>query len=271
MNEERKVKNKITKVDHPADEPPSNILPLNPEALLIQAVQSNVPVETMERLLAMRTDLQAEKATAEFNWALAQFQSSIPAIPKRKMAKLQLKNGGSYSYQYADIADIQQAIAPQMKETGLSVTFDTKQTDNTLLVTCIVHHVAGHESYTSFPVPIDQRARMNDTQKMGAALTYGRRYALTAALGIVTDTEDSDAQGVEFNRSAPQKSPPVTISENQHKWLEARISDLGLDRNRVKSWIEKKWGVSTFPALTKYQHNALEVLLPKWAEQGKAQ
>ena len=54
------------------------------EALIAKAIDKNVPVETMERLLAMRRELKAEWAKEEFDKAMSAFQSDCPIIKKRR-------------------------------------------------------------------------------------------------------------------------------------------------------------------------------------------
>jgi hypothetical protein len=252
------------------------LVTLNPETLIAKAIENNVPVESLERLLAMRSELKREQAAVAFNHALANFQAEIPPIVKSKTARVQGRNG-SFSYNYADIAAIQRAIAPRLKDCGLSVTFDTTQAGDVLNVACIVHHVDGHSERTEFPVPIDRQARMNDTQKVGSALTYGRRYALCAALGIVTAEDDDDGQAATNTRQAatpaPQAAPtPATsapepapvISAAQHRRIEARINELGLDRERVKSWIKRAWGVEHLNKIPADRHNAINNRLTGW-------
>ena len=63
------------------------VAPLDAEALIFKAVESQVPVETMERLLAMRKDLKQEQAKEAFHAALAKFQSICPIIRKTKEVK----------------------------------------------------------------------------------------------------------------------------------------------------------------------------------------
>jgi hypothetical protein len=72
-----------------------SVIPLDAGALLTQAVQQGVPAETMERLLAMRADLQAEQARVEFSRALSAFQADIPAIQKSKTATVKAQSGAS--------------------------------------------------------------------------------------------------------------------------------------------------------------------------------
>ena len=52
-------------------------------------------------------------------------------------------------------------------------------------------------------MPVPQVGKVNDAQNYGAALTYARRYALTAMLGIVAD-EDTDAAPRQAPRQAAQ-------------------------------------------------------------------
>ena len=249
---------------------------ISPEALISDAISQGVAVETMEKLLAMRQELRREQSAAAFFEAMAEFQASIPAIPKTKTAK-----AGQYSYSYADLASIQQAIAPRLHACGLSIGFETQQDGDTLHVVAIVRHAGGHSERTSFPVPIDRQARMNDTQKVGSALTYGRRYALTAALGIVTADEDDDGQASGYQapskppqrpqepartQEAPPSSPaPGRVTEAQVKRLYARIRELGLDRERVKSWVLRSWKIDGFNDLTRDQYKTLDERLEPWA------
>ena len=268
----------------------NQLVAIEPEALISKAIEAAVPVEALERLLAMRAELRAERAREAFAHALANFQAEIPAIPKRRVAKINSRGGGAYTYRYADIADIQAAIAKALQRAGLSVTFETEHDDHTLVVTCVVHHVGGHSERASFPVPIDRSARMSAIQQIGSALTYGRRYALCAALGIVTAEEDDDGATatVSETHAAAQAAPhrPAqsgdaphgqkpgrprsetggTISEQQHRRLEARIRDLGLDRERVKRWISRAWGVAHMTQIPSSRYNELDQRLEKWAQ-----
>ena len=266
---------------------------LDASALLSKAVEAQLPVESMQRLLEMRAELRAEQAAGAFAAALAQFQADLPPIEKRQTAKI-VSQRGTFTYRYADLGDIQRAIGAKLAACGLSVTFDTEEHDNTLDVVCRVHHIQGHSQSARFPVPVDRGTRMNAAQQVGAALTYGRRYALTAALGIVTADEDTDAQGAperapvpngvqranrraESPSSAPTRAPQSErqseaptpqqrINEAQHRRLEARIKELRLDRERVKRWAKTAFGIEHFPDLSPEQCQRLVERLEEFAE-----
>lgn len=165
---------------------------VNPEALLATAIEKGVGIETLERLLALREKLNAENARAAFFQALAGFQSECPIIPKTKTAKIE-GSRGSYTYSYAPLEVIVARVQPLLQKWGLSAVFDTVVTDVALQSVCTVHHVAGHHEASSFQVPIDKAARMNDAQKVASASTYAKRYAYCNALGILTGDDDDDA------------------------------------------------------------------------------
>lgn len=71
------------------------------------------------------------------------------------------------------------------------------------LMTKLTHTESGQwqSSLTVMPLP---RA---DPQGMGSAITYARRYALTAMLGLVTEDDDGEAASLRKGGTARQQSP----------------------------------------------------------------
>ena len=58
----------------------------------------------------------------------------------------------------------------------------------------------------------------------------------------------------------------LLISSAQHQMLEAKIGELGLNREGVKTWITRRFGVEHFQALNRQQFSELLAQLPKMAE-----
>ena len=58
----------------------------------------------------------------------------------------------------------------------------------------------------------------------------------------------------------------LLISSAQHQMLEAKIGELGLNREGVKTWITRRFGVEHFQALNRKQFGELLAQLPKMAE-----
>jgi len=194
-------------MEHPVPEVVP-IEPLSPEALIALAIRSGTSVDAIERLMTLRERLHAEKAREAFFTALSRFQAECPVLPKTKTARIQ-SDRGSYEYKFSPLDEIAKRIAPVLERHGLSYTFDTAFKDGAQVVTCFVHHVLGHTEDSTFTAPIDPSARMNAMQKSGSSQTYGKRYTLQNALGIVSGDDDDDA------RATGLKDPPT--AEEKHE------------------------------------------------------
>ena len=179
---------------------------VDPQALLAQAIDKNLPIESMERLLAMRDKMKAEWARDQFFTALAGFQSECPVIEKTKRVMNKKKEDG-VRYSYAAIEDLVEPVKPLFIKWGLSWTSKPTQTREAVTANIYLHHKDGHEELTSFTVPIDPEAYMSDPQKAASALTFATRYAFKSATGIQTRGEDNDAQPEEEPRSGYGRRP----------------------------------------------------------------
>jgi hypothetical protein len=115
--------------------------------------------------------------------ALADFQQEVPVIHKGTKG---------YGYSYSDLPTIFEVINPLLKKHGLGFTQLVGQgTINTM----IFHVKTGETLETETAIPQNVTLKgMNDFQVLGSAITYIRRYALSSALGLVTD-KDTDAGG----------------------------------------------------------------------------
>jgi hypothetical protein len=119
--------------------------------------------------------------------ALANFQQEVPVIHKGTQG---------YGYSYADLPAIFEIINPLLKANGLGF---TQLIEGQGVKTIIFHIESGEqiESLTDIPQGVTLKG-MNDFQVLGSAITYIRRYALSSALGLVTD-KDTDAGGQQLS------------------------------------------------------------------------
>ena len=226
--------------------------------LLARAVEAGASVEALERLVALKERVDRERARRAFFEALTRAQDEMPEVPKARTAHIATRSGVSYSYRYAALEDITRVIRPILARHGLSYAWDVAQGDGTLIVTCVLRHVDGHEERASFPVPVDSGARMSAAQANGAALTYGRRQSLVAVLGLTTADEDIDGAGdiPDNNRITPQQAAD----------LDALIDEVGADRQRFLAWA----GVERLEDLTPSKYQAAVRMLERRRQQGGA-
>jgi hypothetical protein len=115
--------------------------------------------------------------------ALSDFQNEVPVI---------LKDTTGFGYKFADLPAIFKVINPLLKKNGIGF---TQLGDGKSIKTIIFHIESGETLESIFDIPQGvQLAKMNEFQVLGSAITYMRRYALSSALGIITDS-DIDAAG----------------------------------------------------------------------------
>lgn len=122
--------------------------------------------------------------------ALAAFQAEAPSVPKSKRATVPTKSGGSYSYTYADLADVADVAYPVLAKHGLAFACGPELTPDGWALTGRLLHSSGEEVTGTLPL------HGRTPQEMGSSLTYMRRYLLGCLTGIVTD-DDDDAQGAQ--------------------------------------------------------------------------
>ncbi len=180
---------------------------VTPEVLIAQAIQQGLPVEMMERLLAMRKELREEQAREAFTASLSAFQGQCPIIEKTK--RVLNKDGKSLRYMYAPLEAITEAIKRPLAANGLSYTWSVEHAQGFMVATCKITHVLGHSEVSAFSIPIDLDGYMTAPQKYASSQTYAKRYALCNALGISTGEEDTDATTV--GKEPEAKSPKAQI------------------------------------------------------------
>lgn len=137
--------------------------------------------------------------------AVAMLQTRLPEIKKSQTADVPTKSGGSYSYSYADLAQVTRELMPILGELGLS--FMAKPTlggDGKFVLAYKLLHVSGEKEEGEYPL-----SSSGTPQAMGAAITYARRYCLCAITGIAPEDDDDGAAAqaeVEQQRGTADRS-----------------------------------------------------------------
>lgn len=155
-----------------------------------QAIESKLPVETMERLFTLLKDVKAEKARESFVVALAEFQSTVPIIKKTKKV---LNKDSSLRYMYAPMDSVIEQIKGPLAKNGFSYNWDSTREEKHIKVICKLTHINGHSETSTFDIPIVESQYMTSPQSYATAQSYAKRYTLLNVLGIGTADEDTDA------------------------------------------------------------------------------
>jgi hypothetical protein len=142
--------------------------------------------------------------------ALVKAQAEMPTAPKDG-------NNPHFKSKYATLQSIAETAKPILKKHGLAIcqTFETA-CDGVSIITSLVHESGEYITGSLFLKPTK-----NDPQGYGSAITYGRRYAMAAILGIVAD-EDDDANAASAPPTpAPQTNDKPWLNKDEPKWKEA--------------------------------------------------
>lgn len=131
---------------------------------------------------------------------------------------------------YANISAIYDAVREVLPKHGLCVVQTMLPTDGTRAhVRTTLAHKSGQWFASECVMPLD---RQGGAQGMGSAITYARRYSLSAILGVVTDEDDdgNGAQGrnnkaqIEKDRAAAKANNPSPPSDPQRKMFMSMMS-----------------------------------------------
>jgi hypothetical protein len=121
-----------------------------------------------------------------------------------------MKAGGSYSYRYADLADILNAVIPVLSKNGLSLNQMTHMGDGgVLMLDTMLMHSSGEWIGGSYPLRSHDRP-----QEMGSEITYARRYNAAAILGIQADEDDDGAVAQKANPIKKIRQEAAVVEEN---------------------------------------------------------
>jgi hypothetical protein len=141
--------------------------------------------------------MQQSESIAELAKALAAAQGEFKPIPRTA-------DNPFFKSKYADLASIVEATAPILAAHGLSIaqfpTWDPG-TGAEELVTMLMH---GSGQFLRSSMLL--RLKDLTAQAQGSAITYCRRYAYSAAAGIVTD-EDDDGNKATSQAAQRQAAP----------------------------------------------------------------
>lgn len=250
-------------------------IPVGAEQLIAQAIDKNLPVETMERLLAMRRELKAEAAKEAFDMDMSKLQGELPIIVKDKTVDFTSKRTGSRTkYSYAPIDSIVRQTREVIAKYGFSYAVTTEQTPADMTAICTVRHEMGHSESTAFRVPLDPDAFMSGPQKVGAAMTFAKRYAFCNAFGIITGDEDSDANTVDsVSDSKPlQNVTPSSATQQTALASEKQLQMIAIKRQQYgmsEDAFRRAYNILTTKQLTARQATDAIARLDKYIAEGK--
>ncbi len=122
-------------------------------------------------------------------------------------------NNPFYKSKYAPLNEVLNTVRPVLAKYGLSVIQSTSSSADSVSVTTALLHDSGEWIKLE---PLYLKADKNNAQGFGSAITYGRRYTLSAALGISSEDDDDGNSASNVDKKQTKKvDSPETETELQ--------------------------------------------------------
>ena len=117
-------------------------------------------------------------------------------------------NNPFFKSKYADLASVWEACREPLAANGLSVVqMPCNDTPDSVALETILMHTSGQWISSVFSMPVSK----HDAQAVGSAITYARRYALAAVVGIAPEDDDGNLASGKSETAKPAYSKPVAV------------------------------------------------------------
>lgn len=197
-------------------------------------------------------DFQQSETVAELAEALSKAQAEV-------MKAHQDKNNPFFKSKYADLTSVWDAIRAPLTKNGLSV-IQAPIGDGYLLTQ--LNHKSGQWIRSFYLL----RSKDDlDPQKKGSAITYARRYALAAMIGVCPEDDDANlasqsSKGVKQDKKVPNYNDPygykdLTVKDIRYLFTVAK--EKGWSEEHIKTAIKVHFDVTSTKQLDRDQLKTL--------------
>jgi ERF superfamily len=160
-----------------------------------------------------------------------------------------------FKSKYATLDEILEAIAPALLANNLLLIQPTLVKDNlTVLKTILIHAESGEQIESELTIPaitVGEALPVANPQKLGAAMTYYRRFSVCSLLAIAPD-DDDDGTTAKATATVKTTSPPpeaVTSPDdnrstvNREVELRKLMKELNLPSRTIAELVQRHFGI----------------------------
>lgn len=135
--------------------------------------------------------------------ALAKAQAQIKTAIKDAKGQI----GQNRAYKYADLGSVFDACKKALNDNGIAIVQRTDFNGPEIWLETMLLHASGDSIVGRYPL----RPTQDTPQAYGSALTYARRYALSAMVGVVADEDDDGASASKHEET--QEDPALQAAK----------------------------------------------------------
>ena len=175
--------------------------------------------------------MERSEQVNELAAALAKAQGAIANAPKDGAI-----SSGSKRYRYATLASIWDACRTHLSTNNLAVTQGAQVGPAGITLTTLLMHGSGQFVSNELVMPISSR----DEKGIGQAMTYARKYALAAMVGVAPDDDE------------PGRAGAVRESASSSEALSAYSMSISLGESELarRAYLSRTFGVPEYDQLT---------------------
>lgn len=174
--------------------------------------------------------------------ALSKAQGAIKSAAKSK-------ENPFFKSHYADLPAVWDACRDALSKNGLAVIQSPQYEGESVWLETTLVHSSGQWMRSRYPV----KPVKNDPQGVGSALTYSRRYALMAMVGVVADDEDDDGNAASAHTNgnghhaptpAAKRPAPGKPDEAAKTWAQSAEKEIRACKSLddLRAWEQKNTG-----------------------------
>lgn len=150
--------------------------------------------------------MNKSESVTELSAALAKAQAGIANAAKEG-------TNPHFNHKYSTLKSVWSVCKTPLTDNGLSIVQSPEVENQTVKVTTTLLHKTGQWIESSITMPVKKW----DCQGIGSAITYARRYALAAMVGVAPDGDDDDGEAAVNHHQKTQQPANQQQSQQQQQ------------------------------------------------------
>lgn len=196
---------------------------------------------------------------------LTEFSKAFAKTQQEMKQPLKDANNPFFKSKYVPLENVVEAITESASKNGLSFTqFPSSDEAGNVTIGTLVMHSSGE--WIEYD-PIKMKPVKNDPQSIGSAITYAKRYALSAIFGITSDQDDDGNEATQTKKQQSKKTndPVISVEKANYylKEIAAISTEKGKEDDSIVKWFLNHLGVVDYKMIKQSQIEDADMLLGK--------